>query len=99
MVSTMLIEEVPMKLNDATIKAEIKSHIENHSLAGANLSDLHDDDSFFENGIIDSAGVLELVAFVEEQFNITVTDEEVTLENLDSVNRLIGFIRLKIGDL
>ncbi len=51
-----------MKLNDATIKAEIKSHIENHSVAGASLDMLHDDDSFFENGIIDSAGVLELVA-------------------------------------
>jgi acyl carrier protein len=86
-------------MNDAKIKAEIKSHIKNHSLAGAGLDKLHDDDSFFENGIIDSAGVLELVAFVEETFKITITDEEVSLENLDSVNRLIGFIRLKIEHL
>jgi acyl carrier protein len=88
-----------MKLNDATIKAEIKSHIESHALPGAKPDTLRDDDSFFENGVIDSAGVLELVAFVEEKFNVTVEDEEVSLENLDSVNRLVGFIRLKIGHL
>jgi len=84
-------------MNDAKIKAVIKSFMENNSLTGTNLDKLHDDDSFFENGIIDSAGVLELVAFMEETFNITVEDEEVALENLDSVNRLSGFIRLKIG--
>jgi len=84
-------------MNDAMIKAEIKSYLVNNSLRGVKPDKLHDDDSFFENGIIDSAGVLELVAFMEETFNITVEDEEVALENLDSVNRLSGFIRLKIG--
>jgi acyl carrier protein len=83
-------------MNDAMIKAEIEFFIENNASSGANLSKLHDDDSFFENGIIDSAGVLELVAFMEETFNIIVEDEELTLENLDSFNRLVRFIRLKM---
>lgn len=54
-----------------------------------------DDDSFLEQGIIDSTGVLELVAFLEEQYQITIADEELVPENLDSISRLVGFIQLK----
>jgi hypothetical protein len=46
---------------------------------------------FFENGIINSAGVFESFAFVEDTFNTIVEDEEVTMKNLDLLKRLIGF--------
>ncbi|MBI5180225.1 MAG: acyl carrier protein [Nitrospirae bacterium] len=52
-------------------------------------------DSFLENGIIDSTGVLELVSFVEEKFNVKVKDEEMIPENLDSINNLANFIKKK----
>ncbi|MBI5181002.1 MAG: acyl carrier protein [Nitrospirae bacterium] len=54
-----------------------------------------DTDSFLENGIIDSTGVLELVSFVEEKFNVKVKDEEMIPENLDSINNLVKFIKKK----
>lgn len=54
-----------------------------------------DTDSFLENGIIDSTGVLELVSFVEEKFNVKVKDEEMVPENLDSINNLVKFIKSK----
>ncbi len=54
-----------------------------------------DTDSFLENGIIDSTGVLELVSFVEEKFNVKVKDEEMIPENLDSINNLVNFIKSK----
>jgi len=78
-----------------TIKNRIKTHIWNNCLDPDNLHKLNDDDSFFENDIIDSVGVLELVAFVEDTFRITINDDELTLENLDSVNRLLSFIQSK----
>ncbi len=78
-----------------TIKNGIKAHIRNNCLDPVNLHKLNDDDSFFENDIIDSVGVLELVAFVEDTFRITINDDELTLENLDSVNRLLSFIQSK----
>ena len=59
--------------------------------------DFCDDDSFLENDLIDSTGVLELVAFIEENFNIRVEDEELIPENLDSVNKLINYIQLKMN--
>ena len=55
------------------------------------------DDSFLEKGIIDSTGVLEVVGFVEEEFNISVDDEELIPENLDLVNNLARFIKEKAG--
>jgi acyl carrier protein len=51
-----------------------------------------DDESFLEQEIIDSTGVLELVAFLEEQYQITVEDEDLVPDNLDSVRNLVRFI-------
>ena len=57
--------------------------------------DFNDEDSFLENGIIDSTGVLELIMFLEETYNFKVEDNEVTPENLDSFLALNDFIKLK----
>jgi acyl carrier protein len=59
--------------------------------------DFNDEDSFLENGIIDSTGVLELLLFLEENYNIKVEDNEVTPENLDSFLALNDFIKLKLN--
>ncbi len=53
---------------------------------------LQNDTSFLEQGIIDSTGVLELVEWLEEEFDMTVDDEELIPENLDSVNLLSAYI-------
>lgn len=58
-------------------------------------NDFTDEDSFLENGIIDSTGVLELIMFLEETYNISIEDNEVTPENLDSFQALNNFIKLK----
>ena len=47
-------------------------------------------------GIVDSTGVLELVAFLEERFGITVQDQELVAANLDSVNGLVRFLERKL---
>lgn len=56
---------------------------------------LTDDTSFLDEGIIDSTGVLELVAFIEENFSIRVADEELVPENLDSINNVTNYIQKK----
>jgi acyl carrier protein len=57
---------------------------------------LSNDDSFLDQGIIDSTGVLELVTFLEETYEIKVEDEELIPDNLDSINRLVKFIERKL---
>lgn len=56
-----------------------------------------DSDSFLEHGIIDSTAVLELVAFLEENYGVTVGDEELTPDNLDSVNSVSAYLRRKLN--
>ncbi len=78
------------------LKSEIKCFIIDNFLYGQDDNKLGDDMSFLSNGIIDSTGVLELVSFVQEKYGITVSDEELLPENLDSLNKLALFIAKKI---
>lgn len=74
----------------------VKSYIIDNYLFG-DESGLDNDTSFLESGIIDSTGMLELINFLEEQFNITITDEEVLPENLDSLDKVASFLEKKTG--
>ena len=74
---------------------ELSAFIVDNFLFGRQTTRLSEDDSFLERGIIDSTGILELVAFVEGRFQITVEDRELIPDNLDSINRLAAFIRRK----
>ena len=65
------------------IKKMIRAFIVENFLFG-NDDGLQDSTSFMEEGIIDSTGILELIDFVEENFDISVEDEEMIPENLDS---------------
>ena len=56
---------------------------------------LKEDTSFLENGIIDSTGILELVAFLEETFEIAIEDEELIPENLDSIENVVQYVQKK----
>ncbi len=60
-------------------------------------SEVADDTLLVTNGIVDSTGMLEVIAFLEEQFGIQVVDEETTPENLDSIDRMAAFIARKQG--
>lgn len=57
--------------------------------------ELKNDDSFLESRILDSMGVLELVAFLEEQFEVHTEDQEMIPDNLDSIDKLVAFIEVK----
>lgn len=58
-------------------------------------SKLTDNVSFLDSGIIDSTSVLELTAFLEETFEIQVSDDELLPENLDSLASVDAFVRKK----
>ncbi len=53
---------------------------------------LSDDASLLDQGIVDSTGVLELVTFLEDTFGVTIRDEEMLPENLDSISRIVAFV-------
>lgn len=53
-------------------------------------------DDLLGEGIIDSLGILQLVAFIEEKFKYTVPDEDVVIENFMSVNALSRYLDQKL---
>jgi acyl carrier protein len=57
--------------------------------------DLTDSTSFFDHGIIDSTGVLELVAYLEKSFNIKVEDAEMIPDNVDSIAAMAAYLERK----
>ena len=73
----------------------IRTFIFENFLFDAEESALGNDDSFLEQGVIDSTGVLELVEWIEETFEIKIDDTELVPENLDSVNLIAAFIERK----
>ena len=58
---------------------------------------LVDDASFLEHGVIDSMGVLELVAHLESTYGVKVKDEELLPENLDSINSVAAYLTRKLA--
>lgn len=56
---------------------------------------LSNDSSFVKEGIVDSTGILQLVAFIQDRYLIDVEDEELVPENLDSISRVASFIEGK----
>ncbi len=53
---------------------------------------LDDNAALLETGVVDSIGVAEFVEFVEEEFGLHVEDDEITEENLGSVEKAVRFI-------
>lgn len=78
------------------IEAQVRKYVAQNLLFSDNGFEYDDDDSFLQEGIVDSVGVLELVLFVEEAFGVNVDDQEITPDNFDSVNKLASYIRSKV---
>ncbi len=85
------------KRDEDEIRGKLQLFIRDNFRLGNGSTVLNKNDSFMEKGIIDSTGVLELVSYIEETFNITVEDDELVPDNLDSLNKITTYITKKIG--
>ena len=75
---------------------ELKEFVINNFMFGKGDS-LENDTDFFDTGIIDSTGTLELVSFIEENYNISVLDNELIKENLSSLIKVDEYIKKKLA--
>ena len=80
-----------------TLRAELRQFIVENYLLSRDASLLSDSASLTEQGILDSTGALELVLHLEEWYGITVQDEELHPDNLDSIDKIAAFIERKSG--
>jgi acyl carrier protein len=77
------------------IEREIRTFLVETFLFGRD-EELRDDSPLMDK-VIDSHGVVELVVFLQERFAIRVEDEEVTNDNLDSVNKAVAYVTRKLA--
>ena len=61
----------------------------------ADASQLTESTSLLDQGIVDSTGILEVIAFLEREFGVTISDDEMLPENLDSIERISAFVTRK----
>ena len=79
-----------------TMQNEIRQFVIDNFLFGQADRPLGNSDSFLESGIIDSTGVLELIAFIESTYQVSIADDELVPANLDSIDRVSAFIERKL---
>lgn len=80
------------------IKKEIEQFIITTFMFGINEIPFEETDSFLENGLLDSIGILELVEFIEKKYDITCEDDELIPENLDSLQNVAEYIIKKVNN-
>ncbi|MCK5798231.1 MAG: acyl carrier protein [Deltaproteobacteria bacterium] len=78
-----------------SIAEEVRQYIIDNFMYSADAEDLTETLHLFDNGIIDSTGVLELVSFLEETFDVQVEDEEMLPENFETIAALTAFVTRK----
>jgi acyl carrier protein len=81
-------------MSDAT-RTAIRAFIVENFLFGDDSQPLATDLSLIDNDLIDSTGILELVGFLEERFAISIADADIVPANLDTIDRIAGFIARK----
>ena len=77
------------------IKDKLRLYILENFLFTDDQSELNDEDSFMDQGIIDSTAILELIYLIEEDFAVEVENEDMIPDNLDSVNKIVSFVERK----
>ncbi len=83
-------------MNNA-IEPEIRKFIEDNFLFRADRAELSDSESLLDAGLIDSTGILELVTFLETNFQIRMADAEIIPENLDSIRAIVTYAEGKLA--
>jgi acyl carrier protein len=73
---------------DRDARTAIREFVIDRLAPTSGRTDIGDEDDLIDGGVIDSLGIFQLVAFLEETFGIAIGDEEITPENFASVSAI-----------
>jgi acyl carrier protein len=77
-----------MTTKETTVKDQVRQFVNEELAAAKGIASVRDDESLIDNGVVDSLGIFRLVTFLEENFGVKIGDEEISAENLQSVNMI-----------
>ena len=75
------------------LERRIKAYVTTELLYDRDAIALGDDDSLLGPGLLDSVGILRLVAWLEEEFGVSIPDEDVVPDHVETVSRLAALVR------
>lgn len=78
------------------VRDKVRDFILENYLFTTDTSALGLDDSLLEKGVVDSSGMMEIILFLEEKLGVAMKDDEMTPDNLDSVNKIAKFAQGKL---
>jgi acyl carrier protein len=78
------------------VENKVRSFIRENFLFRDDRAALSDSESLLDAGLIDSTGILELVAFLEQEFQIRMADAEIVPANLDSIKSIVSYVQSKL---
>jgi len=87
--------EMMSGVSETEIKSLVRTFVQENFLYAMPDFELGDEDRLLERGVIDSMGVAEMIAFVESEFGIATSDDEVSEANYGSLTAIARFVRGK----
>ena len=85
------------RADDRDLLDQVRDYICGTMLIGLSDQSIEADESLVQRGVVDSTGVLELVEFLQDRFGIAVKDDEITIDNLDTLTSITAFVRRKLA--
>jgi len=84
-----------MQLHETQIRERVRHFLDENFLYMRPDFKLGDDDRLLERGVVDSMGVAEMVTFIEDEFDIKTSDEDISEANLGSLRAIGRFVSQK----
>ena len=83
---------------DRDVRSVVRAFIATRLAPSAGRTDIADDDDLIDTGIVNSLGIFQLVAFLEERFQTSIGDEEITPENFGTIERIERLVAARNSD-
>ena len=80
-----------------SVADEVRSFVVTNYLFGDEARLPAGAESLIESGVVDSTGILELIEFLEETFEISIEDTETVPDNLGSIAGITRFVEGKLA--
>ena len=80
-----------------TVEHEVRAFLAENFSLGKDISHLSGTQSLTERGFIDSVGIVEVLTFLENRYEIQISDDETVPENIDTIDNIVRFIGVKRG--
>jgi acyl carrier protein len=86
-----------MPVTEAKIINDTRAYITENFLYARPDYVVAQDEHLLEKGVVDSMGMVELITFLQDQFDVEPADDEITEENFATLQRIAGFVVRKLA--